>query len=220
MIMLMFTAPTLTKAQSSSTTLSPAAASRLAITAPATATTGAPFTIAVTAYDPYNNVATGYRGTVHFTGSDSKAWLPANCSFVASDNGSHTFGNSVKLMTSGMQTITAMDVNNHSITGTATVQASPTPPAGFTNQVAIGASRGNESSVASDKNSGHVSHRLARQRSATLASLDGSQGNLTLASRARTIVQAHTALACVLSGLKGHLRAQVIADRLVDSHVG
>ena len=48
-------------------------------------------------------MATGYRGTVTFTSSDSQAGLPANYSFGAGDDGTHTF--SVTLKTAGTQSI-------------------------------------------------------------------------------------------------------------------
>ena len=120
-ILLVFTASTLVKAQSNYVTVDPAAASSLKITAPATATAGKPFTVVVTALDPYNNVATGYRGTVHFTSSDRYATLPASYMFTSGDAGTHTFGNAVTLKTGGLQTITVSDLSNHSITGSANV---------------------------------------------------------------------------------------------------
>jgi hypothetical protein len=75
----------------------------------------------VTAYDPYNNVATGYRGTVHFTSSDNRASLPNTYTFVARDGGVHTFRNSVTLRASGTQTIKACDVLKPSVNGRASV---------------------------------------------------------------------------------------------------
>src|SRR5260370_19987733 len=63
----------------------------------------------VTANDQYNNVAKGYTGIVHFTSSDVQAVLPANYTFVAGDNGVHTFTNLTTLKTSGNQTITGTD---------------------------------------------------------------------------------------------------------------
>ena len=61
--------------------------------APPTTTAGAPFSITVAALDQFNNVASGYRGTVHFTGSDNGAGssIPADYTFGASDNGLHAF---------------------------------------------------------------------------------------------------------------------------------
>src|SRR5262249_25049254 len=67
-----------------------------------------------------NNVATGYRGTVHFTRTDvgSGAAVPADYTFTAADNGVHTFSNGVTLVTAGSQTVTATDTVTRSITGT------------------------------------------------------------------------------------------------------
>jgi hypothetical protein len=70
----------------------------------------------VTAKDPFGNTATSYRGTVHFTSSDSAATLPANYTFVAGDNGVHTF--SATFHATGTQSITATDTVTSSITGT------------------------------------------------------------------------------------------------------
>ena len=52
---------------------------------------GIAFNVTVTMKDAYGNVVTGYRGTVHFSNSDSTATLPANYVFTASDTGVHTF---------------------------------------------------------------------------------------------------------------------------------
>src|SRR5438477_574864 len=54
------------------------AATHYSVTAPASATAGTAFSITVTALDQFNNTATGYAGTVHFTSSDGQAVLPAN----------------------------------------------------------------------------------------------------------------------------------------------
>jgi hypothetical protein len=70
----------------------------------------------VTAHDPYGNVATGFRGTVHCTSSDAQAQLPANYTFMAGDNGVHYFAAILK--TAGTQAITATDTVTSSITGT------------------------------------------------------------------------------------------------------
>ena len=69
--------------------------------------------------DAFGNVTAGYTGTVHFT-SDRRpgASLPANYTFVAGDNGVHTF--TATLKTAGSQTITATDTVTGSITGTPT----------------------------------------------------------------------------------------------------
>src|SRR5262245_1072788 len=53
-----------------SVNIGPAAASTFTLTGPASAvSSGQPFDVTITAFDPYGNVATGYTGTVHFTSS-------------------------------------------------------------------------------------------------------------------------------------------------------
>ena len=77
----------------------------------------------VTARDPFNNTATGYLGTIHFTKSDNGAGSRCrpDYTFVAGDNGVHTFINGVTLVTIGAQTLTATDTQTSRISGTATV---------------------------------------------------------------------------------------------------
>ena len=74
---------------------------------------GAAGTLTVTARDASASVATGYRGTVHFTSSDALAVLPADYQFSAADNGSHTFA--ATLTTAGSQSITATDTVSGSL---------------------------------------------------------------------------------------------------------
>jgi hypothetical protein len=92
----------------------------------------------LTGDDAYGNVATGYRGTVHFTSTDKSATLPANYTFTAADNGAHTFSSGVKFKTTGKQTLTAADTVTGTITGSVTVQvnapAAPPAPAGATSE--------------------------------------------------------------------------------------
>jgi hypothetical protein len=102
--------------------VAPAAASSFVITGPSSVGAGTAFSITVTAVDAYGNVATGYRGTVHFSCSDGKASLAANYTFTTTDSGTHTF--SVKLKTKGTQTITVTDTLDGSITGTFTTSVS------------------------------------------------------------------------------------------------
>ena len=96
---------------------SSATASALAVSGfPSPTPAGVPGNVTVTALDPYGNTATGYRGTIEFTSSDSVAVLPANYTFVAGDNGAHIFIVAVTLKTPGTQSITATDTGT--ITGT------------------------------------------------------------------------------------------------------
>ena len=97
---------------SNSIVVSAAASTHIVVSAPTTATAGAAITFTVTAEDPFNNVQTGYTGTLHFTSSDSAATLPANSVLT---NGTGTF--TATLKTTGSQTITATDTVTSSITG-------------------------------------------------------------------------------------------------------
>ena len=82
---------------------------------PATVTAGTAGSVTVTAKDGNGNVATAYTGAVRFTSSDAQAVLPANYTFVAADNGTHTFTITFKM--AGMQSITATDTVTGTITG-------------------------------------------------------------------------------------------------------
>jgi streptogramin lyase len=105
---------------SATVTVNPAAARTLKITGlPATATAGTGVSFTVTVLDVYGNVATGYRGTVHFTSTDPKAVLPANYPFTAADAGTHLFTNKLTFKTAGTQTLTAKDTVTATITGKA-----------------------------------------------------------------------------------------------------
>jgi hypothetical protein len=114
------------KTSTASLTVAPGPASHLILTAPTNPVTpGSSFSVIVTLTDQYGNVATGYTGTVHFTGSDP-AWMvgvlamaPADYTFTAADAGVHTF--SVTLMTPPSQTITVTDTANGALTATSTV---------------------------------------------------------------------------------------------------
>src|SRR5262249_12369322 len=74
-------------------TVTAGAGTHLAISAPSNATAGTAFNFTVTAQDQFNNTATGYSGTVHFTGSDGSAVLPANSTLT---NGVGTFSATLK----------------------------------------------------------------------------------------------------------------------------
>ncbi len=85
--------------------------------------------VTVTARDLYGNVATGYRGTIHFTSSDTKATLPADYTFTSADKGAHTFSYTLNpklvLKTAGSQWVRATDKTTASITGSQTVTVTP-----------------------------------------------------------------------------------------------
>src|SRR5262249_33044826 len=108
----------------------PGAATHLSISAPSSARVNVAFTITVTALDAYDNTASGYRGTVHFTSSLRKTKLPANYTFTAADAGVHTFTNGVTFTRTGTATLTAADTATSSIKGSVTISVTTSPLAG------------------------------------------------------------------------------------------
>jgi hypothetical protein len=102
--------------------VTPAEANKLVLSVPSSVGLNVPFEASVTARDPFNNVATGYTGTVHFSSSDSYAKLPDDYTFTAADAGVHDF--SVSLDTLGAQTITVKDVTRSQLTATGNVSVS------------------------------------------------------------------------------------------------
>jgi hypothetical protein len=100
-----------------------ASATAFLLDAPAVVTAGVPFDVTVTAVDPFGKVALGYTGTVTFSTSDPDPGvvLPADYTFAASDQGTHTFSGGFTLITPGDQTLTATDTTDNTIVGSATV---------------------------------------------------------------------------------------------------
>jgi hypothetical protein len=96
-------------------TVVPGITSQFKLTAPSAVTRGVAFNVTVTAQDKYGNTTPTYTGTIHFTSSDGAAVLPANYTFLTTDNGVHTF--SVTLNTVATQTVTATDTPNSQFTG-------------------------------------------------------------------------------------------------------
>ena len=89
---------------------------------PTAATAGATSQVVVVVRDSFGNLAQDIK-TVTFTSTDSKAILPANFTFHASDYGAHAF--SLTLKTAGMQSVTAKIVGYPSITTTASTIVLP-----------------------------------------------------------------------------------------------
>lgn len=94
--------------------VSAAAAASVSFTTFPDTTAGVAQSFAVTLRDAYGNIATGYRGTVNVSSSDTLAALPAAYTFTAADAGVHTF--SATLKTSGGQTLVVTDSVNTAIT--------------------------------------------------------------------------------------------------------
>ena len=93
-------------------TWTPGTATHLTVSTVSAYAAGAAHTATVTALDAYDNTATGYLGTVHFTSSDAHAVLPANATLTS---GVGTF--TITLKTAGSQAIRATDTVTSSITG-------------------------------------------------------------------------------------------------------
>ena len=72
-------------------TVNPAAAEAFSVSGPTATIAGAPLSVTVTAKDHYDNVATGYVGTVHFTSND-----PNHAIMLPSD---YTFGRETPAVT-------------------------------------------------------------------------------------------------------------------------
>jgi hypothetical protein len=106
---------------SQTVTVSPGPATAFALSGLAAVTAGTQQSTTLTVRDAFNNIATGYRGTVRFTSTDPQAVLPANYTFTAADAGSHAFN--VTLKTVGARTVSATD------TAAATLAATSAPAA-------------------------------------------------------------------------------------------
>jgi hypothetical protein len=97
---------------------------------PTSLTAGTSATVTVTAKDQFNNTVTGYTGTVHLSSSDPQAVLPADYTFTAADNGSHTF--TVTFKTAGGQSLTAADTTTPWVSGTELpIQVTPAAVSGL-----------------------------------------------------------------------------------------
>src|SRR5271165_3192524 len=136
-------ASSITGAQSGITVSAAAATTLTASGFPNPQTAGLTNNATVTAKDAFGNTAANYRGTIHFTSSDSQAVLPGDYTFTAGDNGAHAFA--VALKTAGSQSITATDTVNASLTATQSAitvnpaAASSLTVAGFPNPQTAGA---------------------------------------------------------------------------------
>jgi hypothetical protein len=101
---------------STTVNVTPAMATTFLVTGyPSPTTAGDVGVFSVTAKDPSGNTVPSYRGTVHFSSSDSQATLQGDYTFRAADNGIHYFG--AVLRTVGTQSIAAADVVVGSLVG-------------------------------------------------------------------------------------------------------
>jgi hypothetical protein len=81
----------------------------LAIEAPASTTSGVPFSVTVRALDASGRPAEGYRGMVTLTVGDPFSFQPYRYTFTAVDAGSHTFINGLTLFSPGVQSLGVTD---------------------------------------------------------------------------------------------------------------
>jgi hypothetical protein len=110
-------------------TVLPAPATQLTLSGLGNATAGTPQSPTVTLQDKFGNIASGYRGTVHFSANPALngPGLSPDYTFTASDAGTHTFTNDLILTTAGSQTVTAADTAASTLTGSETITISPGP---------------------------------------------------------------------------------------------
>jgi len=98
----------------------------LAVTGlPGSVSSGAAQQFSVTARDSAGDVVAGYRGTVKFTSADAQATLPAEYTFTATDEGTHTFSPGVTFRTAGSEQLTATDTAHAGITGSVSATVTP-----------------------------------------------------------------------------------------------
>jgi hypothetical protein len=91
-----------------------ASASAFVVTVSGTVASGTPFDVTVQAVDDFGQVAFGYRSTVTFRvmDPDPAVVLPADYTFTADDQGTHTFTGEFTLITPGIWTLTTADLFN------------------------------------------------------------------------------------------------------------
>jgi hypothetical protein len=110
------TVDTTISGRSADVLVGPAAPALLVRGFPAAVTAGDPNTFTVTILDTSGHSDASYRGTVHFTSTDPRAFLPRDYSFTEADAGSHLFGAAFR--TAGTQALTATDIHTGALTGT------------------------------------------------------------------------------------------------------
>jgi len=130
---------------------------------PPTVGSGDPTSATLTVYDANGNVATGYRGTVHFTATDGSATLPVDYTFTAGDAGVHVFSSGFILRAIGSHVVTVTDAATPTITGSDGVTVGPAAPTNFT------ATRSGPTSIALTwtGSAGAVQYEIARRCTST-----------------------------------------------------
>jgi len=178
--------------------------------------TGTPYTIVVQAVDASNNQTPGYRGSIQFI-SSRVATLPGYYTFVASDNGAHTFINGIVFGQTGVVYLTVYDTVTH-ISGQVAVTVGSGPPATATKAKSRRLVR--KAPAASAKLRAHAAVELqsgsSSQDEQTVASAAG--GSLyqagVITRHAPAAARADAVREHVLGELRGSLRAYLAAERL------
>jgi hypothetical protein len=104
-------------------TNAPLVPASIALAGAGSAVVGTTLNVTGSAFTANGSADLSYVGTVHFTSTDPRAVLPADYTFVPSNDGTHVF--SVTLKTSGARSITAVDTGNSALHATQTVTVSP-----------------------------------------------------------------------------------------------
>jgi streptogramin lyase len=105
----------------------PLPATHFVVDAVSRCTAGSPFAVGLTALDAAHRIVRDYAGTVHFTSSDPyPGMLPGEYTFTAEDHGVHTFSE-VILYSGGLQTLTAQDTVNSSLSGLVAISVQSLP---------------------------------------------------------------------------------------------
>jgi hypothetical protein len=81
---------------------------------------GQPLSVTVTARDVFNIFTADFRSTVQLASSDPRATLPAACTFLAAEDGIHTF-RGIILRTAGPPTVSAEDAAMVPIAGSTSI---------------------------------------------------------------------------------------------------
>ncbi len=76
-------------------------------------------TVTVKAIDDQGFTVSDYTGSIRFSSTDSEATLPSDYTFLAEDQGEHSFSLAVKFVTPGAQTLSVTDTDKTSIKGSA-----------------------------------------------------------------------------------------------------
>lgn len=98
------------------------AVSRIEVTElPAKAYTNETVSFVITAVDVDGNTVSNYTGTVYFSTTDSEATIPQKYTFTPEDLGSHEFELAVRFQTKGTQTLSATDMDDPAVLGSANI---------------------------------------------------------------------------------------------------